>query len=127
MDRQLPVMALLLAWCGPAAVQHHTSPAASALPTAIFNASGPGAAGCYRSPTLLSTGSRLLALAAHHWDSRESACNDVGLKAVVIRTSMDGVTCVCFRCCSTLEGARGPPSHSARAACSLPPTPPNAV
>jgi len=63
-------------------------------PTAIFRASGPGAAGCFRSPTLLQTDSKLLALAAHHWDSHESPCNDVGLKAIVVRSSVDGITCV---------------------------------
>ena len=64
-------------------------------PTAIFRASGgPGAAGCFRSPTLLQTDSKLLALAAHHWDSHESPCNDVGLKVIVVRSSVDGITCV---------------------------------
>jgi hypothetical protein len=60
----------------------------------IFTASGAGSAGCYRSPTLLSTDRVLLAFAAHHWDAHESECNDVGLKAIVIRSSVDGIECV---------------------------------
>ena len=60
----------------------------------IFKASGASSAGCYRSPTLLATDTTLLAFAAHHWDTHESNCNDVGLKAIVVRSTIDGVTCV---------------------------------
>jgi hypothetical protein len=60
----------------------------------IFHASGPRSVGCYRSPTLLATDRTLLAFAAHHWDTHESECNDVGLKAIVVRSTIDGITCV---------------------------------
>ena len=60
----------------------------------IFQASGPRSVGCYRSPTLLATDRTLLAFAAHHWDTHESECNDVGLKAIVVRSTIDGITCV---------------------------------
>ena len=72
--------------------QAHSDPPAPAL-KALFRADGNtkhAAFGCYRSPTLLRAGSSLLAIAAHHWDPKESACNDVGLKAIVVRSTRDG-------------------------------------
>ena len=59
----------------------------------VFTATGSAqspVAGCYRSPILLRTRSSLLAIAVHHWDSRLSPCNDVGLKAITSRRSTDG-------------------------------------
>ena len=90
--------ALALVAAAPAATAQRP-PSAGQTPTAptpplsaVFaSAPGPGALGCYRSPTLLSTGSTLLAIAAHHWDTATSPCNDVGLKAIVVRASTDGV------------------------------------
>ena len=61
--------------------------------TTLFSATNESsAAGCFRSPTLISTGTTLLALAVHRWDSAKGACADWGLKALVLRTSVDGRT-----------------------------------
>ena len=67
------------------------APALTALFRADGNAKHP-AFGCFRSPTLLRAGSSVLAIAAHHWDSKASACSDVGLKAIVVRSTRDGQT-----------------------------------
>ena len=58
--------------------------------TSVFVAEGPGAARCYRLPTLLSTGKTLIAFAEHRWDAPHGVCQDWGLKAIAFRTSVDG-------------------------------------
>ena len=57
--------------------------------TTLYIPDGPGVAGCFRIPILLSSGTRLIAFGFHRWDS-ESPCGDAGLKAIVTRTSDDG-------------------------------------
>ena len=90
----LPMMALLLVAAATGAGGISTPPAGALTP--VFTATGAGVhnastgAGCFRSPTLLRVGSSLLAFAAHHWDTSKSPCNDVGLKAIVVRDSRDG-------------------------------------
>jgi hypothetical protein len=96
--QQLLLLSCCCCCCRPVALALPPAAAAAAAAataqpvTAIFTADGPGVRGCFRSPTLLSTDTSVLAIAAHHWDRGESACNDVGLKAIVARSTVDGIT-----------------------------------